>query len=49
MGFVLGVKDMVALQTRFESADITFHIRGESLIVPPARGQGATVIFEADT
>ena len=46
--FILAVRDLPMLKLRFESQDIAFHTRGDSLIVPPARGQGATIIFEAD-
>jgi len=48
-GFVLAVKDMAALKTHLETNNIAFQIRGASLIVPPARGQGATIVFEAET
>jgi len=47
--FVLAVSDLPALKHRLESADIAFHMRGGSLVVPSASGQGATIIFEADT
>lgn len=47
-GFVLGVSDLGAVQAHFEDNGINFRTRGKRLIVPPAPGQGATIVFEAD-
>ncbi|MDD9909795.1 MAG: VOC family protein [Ahrensia sp.] len=46
-GFVIGVADFEHSQTLLDRNEVAHEKRGESLIVPPAKGQGATIIFEA--
>ncbi len=44
--FVLGVTDLEALRSLLSSRGVVFENHNQSVVVPPSRGQGATVVFE---
>lgn len=44
--FVLGVHDLAKTQLHMDQHGIDCTLKGERLIVPPAAGQGATIMFE---
>ena len=46
--FVVGVSDPLGARAWLEGHRVSFHERGERLIVPPAIGQGCPVVFEAE-
>ena len=44
--FVLGVADLEAAQAMLTERQIAFEVRSDRLIIPPAAGQGTTLIME---
>ena len=46
--FVLGTRDLDALKMHLKGNGISFDMRTQSVIVRPASGQGATIVFEAE-
>lgn len=48
VAFVLGVADLDTVEARLKVHNISYYTRHHRLIVPPAEGQGTTIMFEKE-